>query len=811
MRLSLASTMALSLSLVGCVDATSTDGTTEPVLGEPVQAANTNFWWYYGQTPAQVTSLLSQHNARLVSLRVESASPLLFDVAMVQNTGTYAKTWWWYYGLSEKDLNDRVTANDARLISVEPYLDGGTLKFAALMLHNVGADENGWWWYYGVSPSQITTLTQQHNARLVDLREYWNGSASTYAVVMVSNTGANQSGWWWYYNVSPQQVSQYLSQNNAYLVSLDPANGNGSAFNVVMYSYAPGFQWFWYYGQTEAQVNALWQQNHARIFDVKSYVVGGTRYFAVLMMGNGWSSTQQAEASCDANLISGWNGNPPAVGLGSSSAIASYDSVFTALMKKYGVPGGAVAVMQNGKLVLARGYGMSDTGNAQLAHPDNLFRIASLSKQITSAAVLKLVQNGKLKYSDNPFTLLGFTANPTGTQTAALSSMTIEQMLQHTGGWSRELCNNNCGTEGDPMFESESIESAQHGTSPPGCDQIIQYMLTQPVKWTPGTVNDYSNFGYCVLGAVIEKVTGQSYASWVSANILDPAGAGGIVQGRTLWPADREVVYYDGGSNQDVFATNLNAYTNPYGNFYLEAMAAHGAWVASPVDLLRFQGAVDGRTGVPALLDSTRLSDMTANPNVLTASLDQTTSTLSTVAASTASWYGMGWAVNQYGNWWHNGSLPGTATEQIHTKDGWGFAAFFNNQPGGNFPNDVDSSLWAAFNGTKSWLSTNLFDQYGAYSAWTDGSTYQSEFNAAAAAGKYPSRVEGYDATGTPHYRAVFAPFHGSAWTSHHGIDCPTYQSYASSLATQGYETASLQSYVSNDGTRRYQATWVKW
>jgi hypothetical protein len=91
------------------------------------------------------------------------------------------------------------------------------------------------------------------------------------------------------------------------------------------------------------------------------------------------------------------------------------------------------------------------------------------------------------------------------------------------------------------------------------------------------------------------------------------------------------------------------------------------------------------------------------------------------------------------------------------------------------------------------------------------GTAYQSMVDKEKKAGKYPSRVEGYSATGTPLYRAVFAPVVGSAWQSNHGRDCPTYQSTAATLAGEGYESASLQSFVSADGTRRYQANWVKW
>jgi hypothetical protein len=347
-------------------------------------------------------------------------------------------------------------------------------------------------------------------------------------------------------------------------------------------------------------------------------------------------------------------------------------------------------------------------------------------------------------------------------------------------------------------------------------------------------VSDYSNFGYCVLGAVVEKVTGASYASWVTSNILAPAGATGIVQGQTLWPADNEVAYYDypnSGSGPDVFETASNAYSNPYGNYYLEAMAAHGAWVASPVDFLRFQGALDGRTGGTALLTSSSITSMLANPNVPSTNVDPATNTMTTLAASACSWYGFGWRVTYPGactgtpsgsntNWWHWGDLAGTEALQVHTADGWGWTAFFNSRPSdkngdkANFEHDMDQAMWNARGGVASggWLTTNLFDQYGAYTSWMTASQYQTTFNAAVAAGKYPSHVEGYQAAGNELFRASFVPFHSSStsdWYSVHGLDCTTYKTFASKYAS--YDQASLQSYLADDGTRRYSATWVKW
>jgi hypothetical protein len=85
-----------------------------------------------------------------------------------------------------------------------------------------------------------------------------------------------------------------------------------------MNQFSPGFSWWWAANQTAAQVQALWQTDKARIYDLKSYVVNGTRLFAVAMLGNTWNGTQSAEAWCDASLVSSWGSSSsiPAVGLG---------------------------------------------------------------------------------------------------------------------------------------------------------------------------------------------------------------------------------------------------------------------------------------------------------------------------------------------------------------------------------------------------------------------------------------------------------------------------------------------------------------
>src|SRR5688572_13667361 len=80
--------------------------------------------------------------------------------------------------------------------------------------------------------------------------------------------------------------------------------------------------------------------------------------------------------------------------------MASYDQKIPAFMRKYGIPGGAVAVLRDGKLIYARGFGYADVANKTPVQPDALFRIASVSKPITAIAIMKLVEEGKLTLDD---------------------------------------------------------------------------------------------------------------------------------------------------------------------------------------------------------------------------------------------------------------------------------------------------------------------------------------------------------------------------------------------------------------------------
>ena len=381
----------------------------------------------------------------------------------------------------------------------------------------------------------------------------------------------------------------------------------------------------------------------------------------------------------------------------------SFAKVVTALMTKWGVPGGAVALVKDGKLVMAEGYGLADKDGGVAATADSLFRIASLSKPITAAAALKLVEAGLLGLDDKAFAILGDLEPPPGAAVdPRLQDITVRDLLQHSGGWDRNA-------SFDPMFRSREIAAAMGVATPPDAETIIRYMMGQPLDFTPATKYVYSNFGYCVLGRIIERVSGESYQDCLQEAILGPAGIGRMKLGRSL-AADRasgEVAYYDypgAPLTPSVFGEAGDLVPWPYGGFAIEPMDAHGGWIASAVDLVRFVTAVDGLATRPDVVQASTIALMTARPSLPD-------------WASSDWYYALGWQVRPIGtgaNWWHTGSLPGTVTIMVRAHNGLAWAALFNTRPADAdaFTTELDSALWTAVGGVTDWPTTDLFDSH---------------------------------------------------------------------------------------------------
>lgn len=397
-------------------------------------------------------------------------------------------------------------------------------------------------------------------------------------------------------------------------------------------------------------------------------------------------------------------------GAAGDHALASFDREVGEFMTARKIPGGALAVVKDGRLVHARGYGWADVEKQVPVEAASLFRIASISKPFTGVAVLQLVEQGKLSLDAHVVDLLPHRAvvPPGGQADPRWKQITVRHCLQHTGGWDRDK-------SFDPMFRPRQIAAATTTPAPASADAIIKFMLGQPLDFDPGTRYAYSNFGYCLLGRVIEQLTNKSYEQFVKDSVFTPCGIKAMRIGRTLEAqrAGREVRYYtpDNAIADNVFPGSTLKVPWPYGGFHLEAMDSHGAWLASAVDLVRFAVALRDPAKCPLLKPATWQELHAAPPAPVSRNAD---------GALKETFYACGWNARPVGrpaqgaNYWHTGSLPGTRTLLVRRWDGLAWAVLFNQRqelPG--LPDAaIDPAMHRAAEAVKEWPGEDLFPKF---------------------------------------------------------------------------------------------------
>jgi CubicO group peptidase (beta-lactamase class C family) len=370
------------------------------------------------------------------------------------------------------------------------------------------------------------------------------------------------------------------------------------------------------------------------------------------------------------------------------------------LIHKHDIPGVTVAVMKDGRLVLADGLGWADEESWEPARADTLFRIASVSKSITAVTVLRLVEQGKLHLEDKAFALLPDITPPAGeTPDPRLQAITVRDLLQHSGGW-------DSSEGGDPQFGSLAIAEALGIPSPPSPRTVVGFWMGQPLQFDPGTRHSYSNFGYNVLGRIIEKITGQSYETHVLSEVLTPLGIRRMRLGASLKEqrARGEGTYHAnrGAALVDSVFPALGKVPKAYGGWSHEALDAHGGWIASAVDLLRFVRGVEGSGGQPRLLSDAMLAAMVAYPQGLGQAHDH--------------YYALGWDVDDSGKateqWSHTGALENSnAALLVRQTNGVSYAVVFNALPNDyvGFFDELQKLIKSEVAAVTRWPSRDLF------------------------------------------------------------------------------------------------------
>lgn len=283
------------------------------------------------------------------------------------------------------------------------------------------------------------------------------------------------------------------------------------------------------------------------------------------------------------------------------------DSSIVRYMERADVVGMSVAILYKERLVYQRAYG--SVGHGRPANTSHMFRIASLSKPVTVIALLKLVEQGKLNIDHTVFgpgSILGedYGAVP---DSSMKERITVRHLIEHTSGWA-----------GDMAYTGYNDY--------PDADALVRAGLANyALAFPPGEQYLYSNFGYAVLGRVIEKLSGMAYHEFVRLHIIEPCGIRQmkLAKGPVADRDPNESDYYADDEQADMIHPAISNYFDSF-----------GGWICTPEDYARFVVHTDRQTKVKDILPE-EILNMTYFRE----------------------------------NWKHGGMLPGTATNFTRLTD----------------------------------------------------------------------------------------------------------------------------------------------
>jgi D-alanyl-D-alanine carboxypeptidase len=301
-------------------------------------------------------------------------------------------------------------------------------------------------------------------------------------------------------------------------------------------------------------------------------------------------------------------------------------------------PGAAVLVMVDGKPVLRKGYGMADLKKGVKVTPDMIFRIASITKQFTAVAVLQLVQAGKVSLTD-PITKYVPDFDTQG------KTITIENLLTHTSG----------------LFNVTALDDfIPQTTRDRKPIEVANLIAGKPLEFEPGSRFKYSNTNYILLGMLIEKVTGRTYAENLSSSITKPLGLADTRYSRDDALMPRHARGYDRESSGQWAPMKPMSMTQPF---------AAGALESTIDDLAKWTQALADGKAVDA-----KLLERAWTPYTPTES---------------SSDYGYGWFIrSESGERWigHNGGINGFQSAAVWIPEKKVFVAILRNGMGGPAP-----------------------------------------------------------------------------------------------------------------------------
>jgi CubicO group peptidase (beta-lactamase class C family) len=185
---------------------------------------------------------------------------------------------------------------------------------------------------------------------------------------------------------------------------------------------------------------------------------------------------------------------------------ASIDRYVNAEMAREHVPGLALGIYSRGKILLAKGYGLSNVELNVAVKPETVFQSGSVGKQFVSAAMMMLVEEGKIGLDDS--IVKYFQNAPKSWET-----IRVKNLLSHTSGLAEYESDERIGPKGPFYLRLDFTE-----------DEMVEKVEALPIEFKPGEKWDYRNTNYLLLGVIIHKVTGTFYADYLQQRIFKPLG-----------------------------------------------------------------------------------------------------------------------------------------------------------------------------------------------------------------------------------------------------------------------------------------------
>ncbi|HEX3092974.1 MAG TPA: serine hydrolase [Candidatus Angelobacter sp.] len=570
----------------------------------------------HNMTPAQFQSTfddLFKQGYRLKQISgYESGGSERYAGLWVKDGGPafYART-----GVSAADYQkyfDDYTKQGFRLTWVSAHNSGGSTRFEGIWEKNTGA---AWQARHNMTAADyqktFDDLTKQ-GYRLVHVSGYETGGQERFAAIFDKSGGPAWQARHHMTGAEYQKAFDDFAKQGYRLKEVSGYNVGGQDMYAAIWEKNSGGTWFARNGVPDA-----WHQN---VYDNFYYQGNEPVYISAFSSGGAGKM----------NVI--WNN--PNFSYGELEAISQK---IQAYMNTNQVPGLALAITKDGRLVYAAGFGYANKETGEEAAPTNMWRIASVSKNITSTAIMKLVEKGSLHLTDNVFgpgSLLG-AQFPTPAGNKKIEQIKVKHLLEHVSGLSN--------TNGDPMFMNTGMNHTQ----------LISWMLNDPghkMTRDANTQFEYLNFGYCLLGRIIEKVSGQSYDQFVKQNVLGPSGVTEMAIGANseAQRKPREVKYYPSSA----YSLNVTRFDS------------HGGWVASPIDLVRYVVRVDGLPTKPDIFTAASHTAVTTDSGIKDANGNDPN-------------YGFGWGLPQ----WHNGDIDGSIAFLQVLPGGYTYSVLANTRP----------------------------------------------------------------------------------------------------------------------------------